>query len=121
VFELRCQVRATLFAAAEYTLTEAVDALQSDAEAQGLVVEIGQDAVQAIMAAAFGAVRDQPERVPEAMPDDKEAAGGVARSTLEAAAYLVIANDPNRFEAWLLKHSETDRAEIVAHIERARS
>jgi voltage-gated potassium channel Kch len=38
-------------------LVEAVDALQADAIANGLVREIGQDAVQAIMAQAFGVER----------------------------------------------------------------
>jgi hypothetical protein len=38
-------------------LHEAVDALQRDAIASGLVRQIGQDAAQAIMAAAFSEVR----------------------------------------------------------------
>jgi hypothetical protein len=35
-----------------------VDALQRDAEASGLLAAIGQDLIQAIMAAAFEAVRN---------------------------------------------------------------
>jgi hypothetical protein len=118
VFALRCDARAVLVALGEYTLAEAVDGLQNDAEAQGLVAAVGQDAVQAIMVAAFGAVRNLPERVPDAMPDDGNAS--VARSTLDAAEYLVQTGDPKRFEAWLLKHSAAERKAIVQHIKRKR-
>jgi hypothetical protein len=52
-----CEARAYLWAACEFDLHEAVDVLQADAVASGLVAEIGQDAVQAIMAEAFGRVR----------------------------------------------------------------
>jgi hypothetical protein len=46
-----------LWQAGEFELQEAVDVLQASAEATGLVAEIGQDAVQAIIARAFGAVQ----------------------------------------------------------------
>jgi hypothetical protein len=46
-----------LFAIGELELREAVDALQIFAVEAGLVDEIGQDAVQAIMAEAFRRVR----------------------------------------------------------------
>lgn len=55
VFVLRCWARARLFAAGELSLHEAVDVLQDLAVRSGLVTLIGQDAVQAIMAAEFGA------------------------------------------------------------------
>jgi hypothetical protein len=42
---------------ASSTYTKAVDRLQADAMRDGLVDKIGQDAVQAIMAKAFEAVR----------------------------------------------------------------
>jgi hypothetical protein len=57
IFKERCEARAILFAIGEYDLHEAVDVLQATAEASGLVDEIGQDAVQALMAEAFGRVR----------------------------------------------------------------
>jgi hypothetical protein len=57
MFRARCEARALLFATGELDLHDAVDALQFDAETSGLVREIGQDAVQAIMAQAFGVVR----------------------------------------------------------------
>jgi hypothetical protein len=56
IFEARCEVRAYLFAAGELTLHDAVDVLQGNATAIGLVEVIGQDAVQAIMADAFASV-----------------------------------------------------------------
>jgi hypothetical protein len=64
VFRARCEARAYLVVAVEYTLSEAVDRLQADAVKSGLVDLIGQDAVQQIMAAAFAKVRDdEPEIV----------------------------------------------------------
>jgi len=56
-FKLRCEARALLWAACEIDLHEAVDVLQADAERDGLVELIGQDAVQAIMASAFQSFR----------------------------------------------------------------
>jgi hypothetical protein len=57
VFVARAEARAILWQCGEFDLHEAVDALQASAEASGLVAEIGQDAVQAIIADAFEAVR----------------------------------------------------------------
>jgi hypothetical protein len=45
VFELRAWARARLWAEGELDLHDAVDALQADAERDGLVELIGQDAV----------------------------------------------------------------------------
>jgi hypothetical protein len=58
VFTARAEARALLWFAGELFLHDAVDVLQADAERDGLVTAIGQDAVQAIMAAAFAVVRD---------------------------------------------------------------
>jgi hypothetical protein len=57
VFRARAEARAALFDAGELDLDEAVDALQAAAIRSNLLGEIGQDAVQAIMAEAFGRVR----------------------------------------------------------------
>ena len=57
IFKERCEVRAILVEAAVYDLHEAVDVLQADAVESGLVADLGQDEVQAIMAEAFGRVR----------------------------------------------------------------
>jgi hypothetical protein len=57
VFAALCAARATLYAAGELGLQEAVDFLQEWAVKNGLVSLIGQDAVQQQMADAFMAVR----------------------------------------------------------------
>lgn len=51
--ELRAWARAHLAAVGEMDLAEAVDGLQRDAERDGLVAELGQDAMQEIIADAF--------------------------------------------------------------------
>jgi hypothetical protein len=58
VFVERADARAYLWAAGEYTLHEAVDALQHDAKRDGLVCRLGQDAVQALLAEAFLSYRE---------------------------------------------------------------
>jgi hypothetical protein len=57
IFIARAEALAILYAACEFDLHEAVDVLQHDAVATGLIAEIGQDAVQSIMAKAFRGVR----------------------------------------------------------------
>jgi hypothetical protein len=57
IFIARAEARAILWQCGEFDLHEAVDVLQAAAETDGLVSEIGQDAVQGIIAKAFGAVR----------------------------------------------------------------
>jgi hypothetical protein len=71
VFIARCEARALLWQAGELDLHEAVDKLQADAVASGLVAQLGQDAVQAVMAKAFAAVRDNASgsTIVEALPD----------------------------------------------------
>jgi hypothetical protein len=56
IFQAHAQARALLYPTGEFDLHGAVDALQEAAVATGLVNEIGQDAVQAILAEAFGGV-----------------------------------------------------------------
>jgi hypothetical protein len=56
VFHARAEARALLWYAGEYTLHEAVDVLQADALKSGLVAKLGQDRVQAILAAAFDTI-----------------------------------------------------------------
>ncbi len=57
VFKARAEARAILWEACEYELHEAVDVLQADAVSTGLVARLGQDAVQQILADAFGCCR----------------------------------------------------------------
>lgn len=52
-FAARADARAMLWSIGEYDLHTAVDELQSDADRNGLVDRIGQDAVQTILAEAF--------------------------------------------------------------------
>jgi hypothetical protein len=52
-FRLRCWARHYLAVAGEISWHEAVDVLQSAAEAQGLVDVVGQDFIQAEMAEFF--------------------------------------------------------------------
>jgi hypothetical protein len=68
IFRARCEARALLFADGYLDLHSAVDVLQADAVASGLVRAIGQDAVQAEMARAFA---DIPRHV-EWVPDDAD-------------------------------------------------
>jgi hypothetical protein len=55
-FDIRCWARAYLVTAGKMDFHEAVDSLQEAAVDNGLVEQIGQDQVQAIMAAAFDGV-----------------------------------------------------------------
>jgi hypothetical protein len=57
VFVELCWARALLWAEGEYSLQQAVDSLQDWAVKRGLVREIGQDGVQAIMANSFRMIR----------------------------------------------------------------
>jgi hypothetical protein len=57
MFRERCQARALLWALGELSMPEAVDALHEWSVGRGLVRELGQDAVQAIIAEAFAEVR----------------------------------------------------------------
>jgi hypothetical protein len=56
LFRARAEARALLYAACEMDLHEAVDGLQAFATESGLVAQVGQDAVQHIIADAFHAV-----------------------------------------------------------------
>jgi hypothetical protein len=56
VLVARAEARALLYAASDFDLPEAVDPLQAYAEESGLLDEIGQDGVQAILAVAFSKV-----------------------------------------------------------------
>jgi hypothetical protein len=53
VFIARAEARALLWHCGEFDLHEAVDKLQADAERDGLITLLGQDAVQQIMTEAF--------------------------------------------------------------------
>ena len=67
VFRERAEARAILVEACLYDFHDAIDGLQADAVRSGLVASIGQDRVQAIMAAAFKNV-PRPEPIRQVIP-----------------------------------------------------
>jgi hypothetical protein len=75
VFTARAEARALLWRVGELDLHEAIDKLQADAERNGLVRHLGQDAAHAIIAEAFAAVRDDLPRK-DMVPDGLEQAYG---------------------------------------------
>jgi hypothetical protein len=57
-FTCRADARAFLWSIGEYSLHEAADKLQADAERDGLIAVHGQDVVQQILANAFDRYRE---------------------------------------------------------------
>jgi len=57
IFCERCEARAYLVEIGDLAFLDAVDALQADAEFDGLIDQFGQQIIQQIMAAAFGGAR----------------------------------------------------------------
>jgi hypothetical protein len=118
VFKARCWARARLFEEGELDLHDAVDVLQESAVDTGLVAAIGQDAVQAIMAKAFGAVEApleiepyQPRQV-EIEPEAEPIAARLAASTIDAFKYLIRLNDPVRLREWLARRPACERESL---------
>jgi hypothetical protein len=120
VFKLRCQAHARLVAAGEIGFHASVDALQDAAVKYGLVADIGQDAVQAIMAEAFSIVAEMIEEATRSSPstDDNPDAPPVAPSKLNAVDYLVRENDMNRLRRFLDGRSDSELAAIEDHLRR---
>lgn len=142
VFRARCEARAVLVAEGEMDFLDAVDGLQDAAVAYGLVAEIGQDAVQEVMAAAFAVLwvervfdidavwnfpgwqqatldyhRDRAGRVLIVEPATERASNTVAQSTPDASAWLFFQlKDRERWEQWLDRHSAEERAGILEYI-----
>ena len=125
VLVARAEARAILYREGDLDLHEAVDVLQAAAVQTGLVGALGQDAVQAIMARAFGAVRAGADAHvvrdldPAGYLDQHEAPerGAVAKSTIDAAEYLVRQGDADRLRRWLDAHSAEERIAIRKHLE----
>jgi hypothetical protein len=123
IFRERCEARAILVEACLFDLQDAVDGLQADAERTGLVDELGQDAVQKMLANAFAIVpwAGQLEADFKAIADCLETMPkrrtGPARSTIMAAEYLVRQNDSARLKAWLALHTAAERSAIRRHFE----
>ena len=66
VFRERCEARAILVEACLFDLQDAVDGFQEAAVASGLVEEVGQDAVQKMMAEAFAKFSSRDENLAKA-------------------------------------------------------
>jgi hypothetical protein len=145
IFRARCEARARLYEVGQLNLIEAVDALQAFAVRVELITSLGQDAVQAIMAAAFEPVPSVPTEEDAEAPPKPELADipliathgvpraaafqreyelrikrqcerfGPAKSMADASEYLARTNS-QRLKAWLLEHSPAERAAIVSHL-----
>jgi len=115
VFRERCQARAILVEACLFDLQDAVDGLQETAVSSGLIDDIGQDAVQKMMAEAF-AIVPRAAKHSASLPIEIKPRPGAATSTMEAVDYLIRQNDPARLKAWLGKHSRAERISIIEHI-----
>jgi hypothetical protein len=101
-FAARCWARARLYAEGELDLHDAVDVLQHWGERLGLIKQIGQDGVQAMMSEAFAAVRDD---LPEAADSVAIARDEhVPQSTLDAADFVKREGDAERLRRWLAGH-----------------
>jgi len=87
VFLARCEARAILVRWSYLDLPDAVDGLQAAAIASGLVTELGQDRVQAIMSAAFADVDQDEAGPPEVLP--KQRSDRAAESTVEALLFCL--------------------------------
>jgi hypothetical protein len=121
VFVARAEARALLWAAGEIDLHTAVDELWADAERDGLVAKLGIDKMQRLLADAFAPERDLPRHA-DVVPDELviDDRNGVPIATLHAAEYLMQEGDAERWRKWLARHSESDRAAILKHLEQRR-
>jgi hypothetical protein len=124
VFRERCETRAILVEACVFDLQQAVDGLQEAAEFYGLVDDIGQDAVQPMMAEAFAKVpiAGQLEADFSALADDLETITWprlvASRSPIKAAEFLIKQNDAKRLREWLAKHTRAERLALKHHFMR---
>jgi hypothetical protein len=113
-FTIRAQARASLVAAGEMSLHEAVDGLQEAAIDTGLVDQLGQDAVQEIMSDAFGralafAHTMTAETAPEQRVSEKPFTPeqpprrDLAASTIDALKYVIRQRDPEQLRKFLAR------------------
>jgi hypothetical protein len=117
VFEARCWARAHLYAEGEVDLNDAVDELQSTAMSNGLVAAIGQDAVQAAVSDAFGAVRKRTNELATASAWEFSEAYHGPRGVLDVATVgelgrLIEQDDPARFRKWMALLTVAERMAV---------
>jgi hypothetical protein len=113
-FRARCEAQAFLVTAGELAVHKAVDALQAAAAANGLVAELGQDAVQEIMSAAFVRTLALASTMTAPIPPDeplehRPAPGHLAASTIDALRYVISQRDPERLRSWLTRRPRGER------------
>jgi hypothetical protein len=110
-FQLRAWARARLFGEGELGLHDAVDELQLGAVRDGLVAAIGQDAVQGLIANAFGAVRRKPTAwdLGEAFSDHR---GVLDAQTIADLASIIQRNDPQQLRNYLAPLSVAEREAV---------
>ena len=124
----RAETRALLWAENLIeTIPAAVDPLQQFAKDSGLAAEIGQDAVQKILADAFAPYRcEQQNDTDNAQPVIEQRANeslgalwdrlndprrrSIPQSTIEAFRYVVKYNSPEQAQAWLSRRRPDERA-----------
>jgi hypothetical protein len=109
-FTIRAEARAALVAAGEMSLHEAVDGLQEAAVGGELVEQIGQDEVQAIMAAAFGRTLAHARTMPDPEPSVVAIAEPppprrreLAASTIDVLKYVIRQRDPEQLRRFLAR------------------
>jgi hypothetical protein len=117
--EMRAETRAYLWWKYQIEIHEAVDPLQEFAEQSGLVDEIGQEAVQTVIAAPFKRLRAiaaaeeaRRDRLwtehQAAIEREMDAAGDsnshTAKSTMDAFWYVLQQNDAEVLRKWLDDH-----------------
>jgi hypothetical protein len=125
----RAEARAVLWAQGLIeTISAAVDVLQHDAQRDGLVKRIGQDAVQQILADAFAPYREQKNNDDDAQPAIEHRANEslgalwgrlnhprrwpIAQSTIKAFCYVVKHNNPEQVRAWLERRRPDERVAL---------
>jgi hypothetical protein len=105
VLEIRAQLRAYFWWVYAMEIDEAVDELQAYAERTALVDLIGQDAVQAIIAAPFERYRKriEPEEIPlQPKPEPPQRrAYRPPQATIDAFKYVAATGDVAYLRQWL--------------------
>jgi hypothetical protein len=122
-FKECCEVHAWYCDEGWISLQTAADNLQCLAERWALIDEIGQDAVQAIMATAIAA--ETGVRAPDERPRDgkffslrQRNKGKPPKATVDAFKYVVSLGDQDQLARWLRNHID-DAPALLDLLERA--
>jgi hypothetical protein len=121
VLKARAFARAKLWAEGYLDFHDAVDRLTYDA--CNLAAEIGQDAVQLIIAEAFGRERERLEEPKLPMPElrrEQRQPEHLAASTIAAIRYLLRYGDIESLTRFTAAHGEPERSFIVEYVAKHR-